>query len=168
MYLTKPNLTRDVVTPVTMVLFVVSTVTGVMLLLHWQGGLVHAAHEWLSILFSAVAAWHLARNWRAFTGYLRRRPALVAMAASLAVCVGFTAMTASGGGRGGPPALLRALTSAPLATAAPLFGLTPAEAAGRLHAAGYEAAEGETLAAIGARRGQGGAEVAILLAAGGR
>src|SRR4051812_47741740 len=63
--------TRDVVTPVTIVAFVVSTVTGVMLLLHWNVGLVRFSHEWLSVVFSAVAVWHLARNWKSFTAYLR-------------------------------------------------------------------------------------------------
>lgn len=43
---------QDVVTPATAVLVVVSTVTGIMLLLPWQSGL--AAHEWLSVLFVAV------------------------------------------------------------------------------------------------------------------
>jgi hypothetical protein len=53
---------RDVVTPVTTVLFVVSTASGVMLLLHWQGGLVRTSHEWLSLAFAVFAGWHLVKN----------------------------------------------------------------------------------------------------------
>ncbi len=46
---------QDVVTPATAVLVVASTVTGIMLRLPWQSGLVHAAHELLCVLFVAVA-----------------------------------------------------------------------------------------------------------------
>jgi hypothetical protein len=46
---------RSVVTPATLVLFVVSTVTGIMLLVHWKAGLVRFSHEWLSVGFSAIA-----------------------------------------------------------------------------------------------------------------
>ena len=70
---------RDVATPGTAVLFVVSTVTGIMLLLHWQSGLVHASHEWLSVIFSAIALWHLIKNWRAFSLYLKRHVPLVTL-----------------------------------------------------------------------------------------
>jgi len=76
-------LTRDIVTPVTVVAFVVSTVTGVMLLAHWNAGLVRFSHEWLSVVFSAVAAWHLFRNWKAFKQYLKRNAALAAFGVSL-------------------------------------------------------------------------------------
>lgn len=109
---------RDLVTPVTAVLFLVSTITGIMLLLHWQGRFVHTAHEWLSVAFSAVAIWHLIRNWHAFLGYLRRPASLAAIGAAVAVSIAFTLATVSPprGERGGPP-FAEATTSAPEPTA---------------------------------------------------
>jgi len=77
------TITRNVVTPVTIVTFVVSTVTGIMLLGHWNAGLVRFSHEWLSVVFSAVGLWHLAKNWNAFVGYLKRNAAIAAFAVSL-------------------------------------------------------------------------------------
>lgn len=159
-------LIRDVVTPVTIVTFVVSTVTGVMLLLHWNAGLVRFSHEWLSVVFSAVGIWHLARNWRAFTAYLKRNAALAAFVVSLVLSVVFTGMTGTGGGsNGGPGVVFRALSTATLDKAAPVFGLAPEQAVAVLKAANIEAGAGETLSAIGTRAGVGAVGVASILAA---
>ncbi|MFO1039356.1 MAG: DUF4405 domain-containing protein [Geminicoccaceae bacterium] len=160
----KSTVTRDVVTPTTMVLFVVSTVTGVMLLFHWYGGLVHFSHEWLSVAFSAIAIWHLVKNWRTFTMYFRRSPAMWALATSLALSLVFTGLTGSTSERGGPGGVLNALADAPLQSVAPVFGMTPDAAAERLRAAGVEAFTTDTLRAIGARNGRNGPEIAMLLA----
>ncbi|ALG71790.1 membrane protein [Azospirillum thiophilum] len=158
-------MTRDVVTPVTIVTFVVSTVTGIMLLLHWNAGLVRFSHEWLSVVFSAIAIWHLVKNWRAFTGYLKRHAAQAAFATSLIVSIVFTGMTGTTGGSGANPgAVFGALSAASLEAAAPALGLTPDKAVDVLKAAGIEAAPGETLTAIGSRAGRNGAAVASLLA----
>jgi len=148
---------RDIVTPVTTILFVVSTVTGIMLLLHWQGSLVHVSHEWLSLAFSAVAGWHLVKNWRAFARYLERRVALSAIAAALAISVVFTGLTGSPStaGGGGPRAVIGALAEASLATAAPALGLEPAAAIDQLTRTGFTPPLLEdTLAAIAARNGR--------------
>lgn len=157
---------RDVVTPGTAVLFVVSTVTGIMLLLHWQGGLVHAAHEWLSVLFSVVATWHLVRNWRAFTLYLRRNAPRVAILTTIAVSLAFTAATARGPGGGNPRAVIGAIAAQPLSAVAPALGLEPARAVVLLQAAGIDAAGNESLAAIAARSGRDVLELAAIVVAG--
>lgn len=160
------TMTRDVVTPVTIVTFVVSTVTGIMLLLHWNTGLVRFSHEWLSVVFSAIALWHLVKNWRAFIGYLKRHAAQAAFVASIVVSVVFTAMTGTtGGGGANPGAVFGALSAARLDSAAPALGLTPDKAVDVLKAANIEAAPDETLTAIGERAGKTGAAVASLLAA---
>ena len=159
-------MTRDVVTPVTIVTFVVSTVTGVMLLLHWNAGLVRFSHEWLSVVFSAIALWHLVKNWRAFMGYLKRHAAQAAFVTSIVVSVVFTGMTGTtGGGSVNPGAVFGALSAARLEAAAPALGMTQETALEVLKAANIEAAPGETLTAIGQRAGKNGAAVASLLAA---
>ncbi len=138
-------------------------VTGVMLLAHWNAGLVRFSHEWLSVAFSTVAAWHLVRNWRAFTSYLRRNLALAAFGVSLAASVAVTGMTGTTSNVN-PGAVLGALSRATLDSAAPAFGMAPADAIGVLRAANIEAGGGETLGAIGTRAGIGPAGVASLLA----
>lgn len=144
--------TRDIVTPVTLVLFAVSTVTGIMLLLHWQGGLVKASHEWLSLVFSAVALWHLARNWKPFLGYLRRRLPQAALAGALAVSIGFTALTGQTGGVS-PGAVFHRLADAPVSSVAPALGLETQAALIRLEAAGAKAGPDESLATVAGRAG---------------
>src|SRR4051794_10863113 len=143
-------LTRDIVTPVTVVTFVVSTVTGVMLLAHWNAGLVRFSHEWLSVVFSAVAAWHLFRNWKAFKQYLKRNAALAAFGVSLVASVVITGMTGATSSAN-PGLIFRALSNATVDAAAPAFGLAPGDAVAMLKAANIEASGGETLQAIGTR-----------------
>ncbi|MBU8544548.1 MULTISPECIES: DUF4405 domain-containing protein [Roseomonadaceae] len=154
---------RDIVTPVTIVTFVVSTVTGVMLLLHWNAGLVRFSHEWLSLGFSAVAIWHLVKNWRAFTGYLRRNLPLAAFGVATAASLLITGMTGTSS-QASPGQVFGALSRASLEAAAPAFGVTPEVAIARLAAAGIQAAAPDTLAAIGNRAGRSGADIATLLA----
>jgi hypothetical protein len=159
-----PSLAREIVTPVTAVLFLVSTVTGVMLLVHWNAGLARASHEWLSLVFSGIAVWHLARNWRPFVGYVRRRLPLAALILSLAASLVFTGMTASPGGVS-PGAVFHTVSEASLDAAAPAFGLTLDEARAILRAAGIEGGPDETLRVIGDRAGLSGPAVMTLLAA---
>lgn len=159
--------TRDIVTPVTIVLFVVSTVTGIMLLVHWQSGLVKWSHEWLSLVFAAIALWHLIKNWRAFTAYLKRRIPLVAFGASLILSVVITGMTGSTG-QVSPRAVFGALSQATVADAAAAFGLSSEEALAILDAAGAHGKADETLTEIAVRADKHGAEVVTLLAAQGQ
>lgn len=159
------SLARDIVTPLTIVTFVVSTVTGVMLLAHWNAGLVRFSHEWLSVAFSAIALWHLARNWKSFTAYLRRGAAVRAFVAGTVLSVVITAMTGSGGGAPvNPGAVFRALSSSSLESAAPAFGMTADRAIAVLGEASITATGTETLAVIGERLGMGAAGVVTFLA----
>lgn len=159
------TITRQIVTPVTIVLFVVSTVTGIMLLLHWNGNLVRFSHEWLSVGFSAIGLWHLARNWAAFLQYFKRNVALSAFVVSVAGSLVFTAMTGTPASTGGPGAMMRAVANAPLATVAPVFGLDADKAVQALKAANIEAQPGESLSAIGSRAGMNAVGVANILTA---
>jgi hypothetical protein len=162
-------LSRDIVTPSTAVLFLVSTVTGLMLFVRWQSGLVHSAHEWLSIAFSALAIWHVSRNWRAMLTYFRRGPAMAALAACLALSLIFTAATGSTSTGGGPRVVFEALGKATLVTAAPVFGLEPDAAIALLADAGIVGAmPTATLASIGAEAGRSTGDVIATLATAGR
>ena len=162
------SFSRNVVTPVTIVLFVVSTVTGIMLMVRWNASLVRFSHEWLSIGFSAIALWHLVRNWNAFLGYFRRHAALAAFVISLGASIVITGMTGSPSNSGGPGVVIRAMSGATLATAAPVFGMDTTKAIAVLQAANIEANGGDTLAAIGTRAGMNAVGVASILARQGR
>lgn len=157
------TVSRTMVTPVTIVLFVVSTVTGIMLLLRWNPGLVRFSHEWLSIAFSVIGVWHLVRNWAAFTQYFRRNLALGAFAVSLIASLVITGMTGTPSSNANPGAVFRALSASTLEAAAPALGLTATAAVQTLKTANIEAAPGETLTQIGAKTGMNGAGVASLL-----
>lgn len=159
---------RDVVTPGTAVLFLVSTVTGIMLLLHWQGGLVHASHEWLSVVFSAIAIWHLVKNWRAFSLYLRCNMPPAAIVVAIVASLAFTAATARGPGGGNPRVIVGAIAAQPLAVVAPALGLDQGRAIALLRESGIDAAGHETLAAIAGRSGRDAFELAGVLAGGTR
>jgi hypothetical protein len=158
---------RDVITPVTTVAFIVSTVTGGMLLFHWNAGLVRFSHEWLSVVFSVVAIWHLSKNRKAFTAYLRRNAALAVFSISLIVSVVFTGVTGTTSNVN-PGAIFRAISNATLDAAAPAFGMAPGDAIAVLRSADIEALGSETLNEIGARTGVAPARIATLLATKGR
>lgn len=87
-------------TPVTIALFAVSAVTGVMLFFHIGGGPVKGIHEWLSMAFVIGAALHTLKNWRPFQGEFRRWPVWVALVLTALITVAFLAV---GGQRKGPP-----------------------------------------------------------------
>ena len=154
---------RDIVTPVTTVLFGFITVTGLMLMLHVAPGLVRQSHEWLGVAFAAVALWHLARNWRAFSMYLRRSLPVRAAGAGLAAALLLVGLTADGG-HAAPGAVFGALARAPLAAAAPAFGLTIEQASTWLASQGIDTTPDKTLAAIGREAGRSAPEIATLLA----
>jgi Domain of unknown function (DUF4405) len=160
---TQQSLARNTITPIAAVLFLVSTITGVMLFFHYKGGLVKESHEWLSIVFSVIAIWHLVRNWSRFTPYFKRNSALVAFGLTLIASLAFTAATGRDSG-GGPRMVFMALSNATLEHTAPAFNLSLDEAMKRLKLAGYDAVPNETLNIIGKRAGKRGGDILFILA----
>ncbi len=144
------------VTPLTIAVFTVIGVSGLMLFFGFFEGQVKEMHEWLGVAFVLVALLHVAKNWRPFTLMLRL-PAMKASvgAVALAATVFVVGATMGGGERGNPVrAVAQAVETAPLETAAAVFGLTRDEVLTRLHDAGIDAsAEARTLAEIGQQTG---------------
>jgi len=109
-------------------------ITGLMLFFHLARGPVESAHEWLGLLFVAIAVLHVVRHRRSFAMMLRerRQQALFALAA-----LGFAAFLLAPSTGPDPRHRLTDLAmEAPLARLAPLVGIVPEEAARRLTAAG--------------------------------
>lgn len=86
---------RNWVSPVITVSFLVVSVTGVFLALHLKIGNIKIMHEWLGYLFLLAGTTHFVLNRKAFVGYYRDRGAIVATSACVFLAV---LMTFSGGG----------------------------------------------------------------------
>ncbi len=148
-------------TPFITGLFAVSTVSGVALFFHWQSGLFHAMHEWLSMLLLLPFVLHLWKNWPAFMGYIKRKTIWVPLVVSLVVAVPFAYAGLSAGG-GGNPAFRAVgfLTQAPLAELAPVLKTSPEALVAALKAQGYDAAStDQTIQAVAAASGAPANEV---------
>ncbi|WP_413204873.1 DUF4405 domain-containing protein [Rhodospirillum sp. A1_3_36] len=145
---TSDLLKRDVVTPVTAIVFLAIGVTGIMLFFHTGEAWVKEGHEWLGLVFVAAAVWHLFRHWRGFSGYFRRSLPQVALVLSLIVSAGVITLTARDGGDGGfsPRALITAMETAPLTETAAVLGLPPAALEGVLRDQGWKGAASDASA----------------------
>ena len=120
-------LSKSFITPITAALFIIVTVTGILLLFHAGGGSAKKIHELLGIAFVIGAILHLAVNWRIFASYLRKP---VTIALSVAVIAVLATMTGGGEKAGGSPVkeMFGLVENAPLTHFAPLVGAQPAEA----------------------------------------
>lgn len=77
---------QKVATPLTIVTFVITGFTGLLLFFEYRSLPVKVIHEWLSVLFVVAVALHAVRNWRAMMSQLKRWPvwsSLVVIASSL-------------------------------------------------------------------------------------
>ncbi len=156
-------------TPLTTGLFVVSLVSGVALFFHFQSGLFHGMHEWLSIVLIAPFILHLWKNWRPFVSYFKRLPMALALGVSLVGALAF-AIPSMGTQSGGPPqrALYEAFSNATVAQVAPLFGLVDQSLAEALKAAGYAVTSvDDKLTAIADASGKSGFDVVNAVVAAG-
>ncbi|MCX5645474.1 MAG: DUF4405 domain-containing protein [Phycisphaerae bacterium] len=57
-------LSKSVITPITAALFILVSLTGILLLLHVESRTVQETHELVGVLFVVGALVHLALNWR--------------------------------------------------------------------------------------------------------
>ncbi|MCF8481369.1 MAG: DUF4405 domain-containing protein [Rhodospirillum sp.] len=159
-------LKRDVVTPVTAIIFLAIGVTGVMLFFHFGEAWVKEGHEWLGLVFVAAAAWHLFRHWRGFSGYFRRGLPRAVLALSLVVSAGVIALTAHGDDDNGgfsPRALITAMENAPLTKTAVIMGLEPSALEALLQEKGWTGA-GPNASALSLGAAAGVNPMAILAA----
>ncbi len=162
----KPVL-RDIVTPAAIALFLGSCLTGVALFFHWNPGLVHTAHEWLGLPFVAIVLWHAFRHWRGLISYAKR-PLPAAVVALLIVSSVTLVAATSSPGQGNPHAVIEALSTASLASAAAAFGLSPQQATAILQTRGVAAATDEKLIDVARNSGKSPVVVLTMLSAGGR
>ncbi|SEH32346.1 DUF4405 domain-containing protein [Magnetospirillum fulvum] len=124
-------------------------ISGIILFFHLARGPVESAHEWLGLLFVAIALMHVVRHRRGFVTMIRERRQQVLFAAA---ALGFAAfLLAPSDGPDPRHRLIGLAMEAPLARLAPLAGIVPEEAQRRLVAAGIVVTHsGQSLAGIAA------------------
>lgn len=132
---------RKWITPLTIGSFVLMAVTGVLMFYHKDTGVNKLAHEWLSWLFLAAVALHVATHWISFKRYLVSVKALSVIGAIAAVLA--LSFYPWRGVKPEPPArtVMKVLRRATVAELAPIAHVTPAEAVAKLRAAGFSRAE---------------------------
>lgn len=81
---------RPWATPLVTGALLISAATGLLLFFEFEKGLVKPVHEWLGWLLVAGTLFHVAANWKAFTGYFSNRLAV----AILGVCAVVTVASA--------------------------------------------------------------------------
>ena len=152
-------LSMSVITPITAALFLLVSLTGILLLLYGGSRMAKETHELVGVLFVVGALVHLALNWRCFASYLKK-PATVALGVCASVLIAFLLIgtgDAREGREGRGPAMnvLGLLETAPLAHVAPLLGMEAKEAAEALRRQGLSIVDEEqTIADIARSNGR--------------
>jgi hypothetical protein len=132
------SIKREWTTPITAGAFLLLAVTGMFMFFHAAPSLAKEVHEWLSWIFVAAVAVHLAVNFTAFKKYLSQRKAQVLLGASaLLLLVSLLPFSGSGEPPFVPP--LRALGKAPLTILAQVAQTSPEQLIERLGKAGVAA-----------------------------
>lgn len=151
---------KSFATPLAGGAFFISAVTGVLIFFDIEMGAVEPVHKWLSWLLLAGVGVHIVSNWKQFSGYLSKKPALAIIGAAFVVAVGSLLPMFSEGEEGeerGAGVAAKALESSSLETVALVLKTTPQVLASRLEKVGIVSAEpSSTIRDIAARNGKPG------------
>ncbi|NTV17564.1 MAG: DUF4405 domain-containing protein [Chlorobiaceae bacterium] len=74
-------------TPLAVGAFTISAVTGLLIFFDLELGIVEPVHKWLSWLLVTGVILHLISNWKQFTGYFSKKPAVVIIGTALIVTI---------------------------------------------------------------------------------
>ena len=74
-------------TPLAVGAFTISAVTGLLIFFDIEIGLVELTHKWLSWLLVCGVALHVISNWKQFTSYFSKKPAIGIIGAALIVTI---------------------------------------------------------------------------------
>lgn len=161
------KISREWATPLTIGVFALMSVTGLLMFFHLDSSLQKTVHEWAGWVVVAAAVLHVTANWFGFKRYFK--PGMGAAIIGVCALVIGGSFVKLGGGQGGepmsPPALaMRAISQAPLKSVAPLFGKSSEQALQALAGSGIALAdENATIgSATGGDRGRMGAALQAL------
>lgn len=131
------SIQREWVTPIAAGAFILSAVTGVLMFFHVEPGFSKAAHEWLSWALLGGVLLHVTANLQGLKRHLGQRRGQVMLALFSTLLVVSLVAPASSDEPPFMPAV-RALSSAPLSSLAPLAGVSTDQMRQRLQAAGFK------------------------------
>ncbi|NOT73097.1 MAG: DUF4405 domain-containing protein [Hyphomicrobium sp.] len=150
------KISRDWATPVTMGVFAIMSVTGILMFFHASTGLNKFAHEWLGWLMIAGVLAHAAANWPGFKRYFLSSTIGRTILAASAVTLALTFVSVPGGKREPQPQAMamKAVAHAPIASVAALTGKPLAQILADLKQAGIALSGGDASieSAIGENR----------------
>ena len=115
---------REWATPLTIGVFALMSVTGLLMFFHLDSGLNKVAHEWLGWAMVAGVAAHAVANWQAFKRHFLSSAVGrgVIGVSLLALACSFLPLSGGKGGASPPVMALRGVTKAPIASVAALAG----------------------------------------------
>lgn len=147
---------RKWATPVTIGIFVLMAVTGILMFFHLDMGLNKLVHEWAGWVMVAGVLAHVLVNYRAFLGYLKR-PLAQGVMGAFVVVLGLSFIPAGGGGPGETVAkVMQTLNATPVEQVIALAGRDTDDGLAILAQNGVQASAGQSLGEIaGGDRGQG-------------
>ncbi len=122
------NTIKSWATPLAVGAFTISAVTGILIFFDIEIGLVEPTHKWLSWLLVTGVALHLISNWKQFTGYFSKKPAIGIIGAALIVTIASVLPIFGEKEKKENPAKMAAyaLASSSLETVAQVVKITPA------------------------------------------
>ncbi len=139
----KKILSRSVITPFTIALFLIISITGVLMFFHIQSGPIRGLHEWLSIVFVVFGVLHVVVNWHVFLTYLKK-PAMIIFFILIAILPLF--LIGHGNERIGGNSIMGIMSNleeSSLTHIAPLFGMDESKAIATLQEHGIKIVSGQ-------------------------
>ncbi|NTW56188.1 MAG: DUF4405 domain-containing protein [Chlorobiaceae bacterium] len=112
---------RSWATPLAIASFIILGVTGILMFFKIESGLVKPIHEWLSWALVAGVILHTIANWKAFTGYFSKKPAIAIIGVGLLVTL-FSVFAPAGQEQNPRMKMMKALMSSKLDTIAEVAG----------------------------------------------
>ncbi|NTU96493.1 MAG: DUF4405 domain-containing protein [Chlorobiaceae bacterium] len=147
-------------TPLAASSFIILAVTGILMFFKIETGLIKPFHEWLSWAMVAGVILHTIANWKQFTGYFSRKPALAIIGIGVIVTL-FSVFTPTKQEQNPRMKMTRAIISSKLETVAELAGSNGADMSAKLQQKGIAVSDGNmTIRQIAASNGKN--EMAVL------
>ena len=137
---------RTWATPLTIGLFAIMGVTGLLMFFEAETGFNKLLHEWAGLVMATAVTLHVVVNWAPFKRYLGSSNLARAIIAAcvLALAASFTPQPDKGSGGRPIARIYQTVLNAPLSNVAALRGETPDELIARLKAAGFEVQDSQT------------------------
>ena len=142
---------RQWATPLTIGMFVLMAVTGLLLFFESASGLNKTVHEWGGLILVTAVGTHIFVNWLPFKRYLGTSNLARGIVAACVLVLAGSFVSLPGSQQGARPTarVISAVMNAPLATVAALQGETPEQVVAALGKAGIEVTDPQqSLAAV--------------------